>query len=257
MALTRRLVLAGALAAPWLRPAAAAEDGEARLARLAAAYPSLLAGMEGGDLVWSDGTRMASGAGAPARPFEVMLREATLADQMRQDYAPGRPAGPPPRDHSPGRLRNTAFFVKMYGDCRRRGAGLTHRPVVWMPRTKPQRLPVTTVNDVASRLERVIDALEGLPDRLKAYLVPSAGTFNCRAVADTGLLSMHAYAAAIDINVSQSDYWSWARARGDIPYRNRIPYEIAEIFEAERFIWGGKWYHYDTMHFEYRPELIG
>jgi D-alanyl-D-alanine carboxypeptidase len=23
------------------------------------------------------------------------------------------------------------------------------------------------------------------------------------------------------------------------------------------FIWGGKWYHYDTMHFEYRPELMG
>ena len=51
--------------------------------------------------------------------------------------------------------------------------------------------------------------------------------------------------------------WAWARNRGDIPYRNRIPYEIAEVFEAERFIWGGKWYHYDTMHFEYRPELIG
>jgi hypothetical protein len=28
------------------------------------------------------------------------------------------------------------------------------------------------------------------------------------------------------------------------------------VFEAERFIWGGKWYHYDTMHFEYRPELF-
>ncbi|MDP3291618.1 MAG: M15 family metallopeptidase, partial [Sulfuricurvum sp.] len=22
------------------------------------------------------------------------------------------------------------------------------------------------------------------------------------------------------------------------------------------FIWGGRWYHYDTMHFEYRPELL-
>ena len=21
-------------------------------------------------------------------------------------------------------------------------------------------------------------------------------------------------------------------------------------------IWGGRWFHYDTMHFEYRPELI-
>jgi hypothetical protein len=21
-------------------------------------------------------------------------------------------------------------------------------------------------------------------------------------------------------------------------------------------VWGGKWWHFDTMHFEYRPELI-
>jgi hypothetical protein len=30
-----------------------------------------------------------------------------------------------------------------------------------------------------------------------------------------------------------------------------------DIFERHGFIWGGKWAHYDTMHFEYRPELLG
>lgn len=253
MAVSRRTILA-ALAAPVVlpRPSAATE-----LPGLAAAYPDHLAGLDGDVLVWTDGTRMETGASRPARPFEVMLRDATLADQMRQAYTTGRPAGPPGRNLSPGRIRNTAFFVKMYGDCRRGDAERRHRTVTWMPRTRPQPLPVTTENDVATRLERVIAELERLPDRLKAYLVPSSGTFNCRTVADTGLLSMHAYAAAIDINVARSDYWSWARERGDIPYRNRIPFEIAEVFEAQRFIWGGKWYHYDTMHFEYRPELIG
>jgi hypothetical protein len=29
-----------------------------------------------------------------------------------------------------------------------------------------------------------------------------------------------------------------------------------EVFERHGFIWGGKWNHYDTMHFEYRPELL-
>ena len=43
---------------------------------------------------------------------------------------------------------------------------------------------------------------------------------------------------------------------GAIPYRNKIPMEIVDIFEKHGFIWGGKWYHYDTMHFEYRPELL-
>ena len=246
-----------ALAMPgFSRRAQASDLDPAKIARLIAAYPDHLVRAEGDELVWKDGTRMAMGTDRPARSFDDMLKAATIADQLRQAYETGPPQGPPPRDHSPGRLRNTAFFVRMYGDCRRGGPGGRHRPVIWMPRTKPQSLPVTAVNDVAGRMERVIEALEGLPDRLKAHLVPSAGTYNCRTVADTGLLSMHAFGAAIDINVAQSDYWAWARSRGDIPYRNRIPYEIAEVFEAEKFIWGGKWHHYDTMHFEYRPEII-
>jgi len=36
-----------------------------------------------------------------------------------------------------------------------------------------------------------------------------------------------------------------------------MPQQIVDIFERHGFIWGGKWYHYDTMHFEYRPELLG
>ena len=78
----------------------------------------------------------------------------------------------------------------------------------------------------------------------------------------------------IDINVENSNYWLWdykkeqALPAGvniqekDIDnnkfplYRNMIPWEIVEIFEKNGFIWGGKWNHYDTMHFEYRPELI-
>ena len=43
---------------------------------------------------------------------------------------------------------------------------------------------------------------------------------------------------------------------GRYAYRNRIPWEIVEVFEKHGFVWGGKWYHYDTMHFEYRPEII-
>lgn len=39
-------------------------------------------------------------------------------------------------------------------------------------------------------------------------------------------------------------------------YRNRLPKAVVAAFERHGFIWGGKWYHYDTMHFEYRPDLI-
>ncbi len=39
-------------------------------------------------------------------------------------------------------------------------------------------------------------------------------------------------------------------------YRNEVPQKIVEIFEKHGFVWGGRWYHYDTGHFEYRPEMF-
>ncbi len=69
---------------------------------------------------------------------------------------------------------------------------------------------------------------------------------------------MHAWGAAIDINPVFSNYWMWHRAAAGIPaYKNRTPLEIVRIFERHGFIWGGRWAHFDTMHFEYRPELLG
>jgi D-alanyl-D-alanine carboxypeptidase len=56
--------------------------------------------------------------------------------------------------------------------------------------------------------------------------------------------------------LNSSDYWLWSGTTGTIPYKNGMPREIVDIFERHGFIWGGKWYHYDTMHFEYRPELF-
>jgi hypothetical protein len=97
-----------------------------------------------------------------------------------------------------------------------------------------------------------------LPKPLQQFVRNPAGTFNWRPIAGTNRLSVHSFAAAIDINLDRADYWRWSGAKpGNVPrFRNRIPVEIADVFERHGFIWGGRWYHYDTMHFEYRPELI-
>ena len=41
----------------------------------------------------------------------------------------------------------------------------------------------------------------------------------------------------------------------DIPFNNLMPREIVDIFARHGFIWGGKRRHYDTMHFESRPDF--
>ena len=134
MAPGRRFVVAASLCALAGRARAALP-----LDRLVAAYPDHLAALDGPDLVWRDGTRMPTGADLPERPFREMLRDATIADMLRQPYPPGPWQGPAAVDDSPGRIRNVAFFLKMYGDCRTGHVPL--RRVVWMPRTRPQAPP--------------------------------------------------------------------------------------------------------------------
>jgi hypothetical protein len=67
---------------------------------------------------------------------------------------------------------------------------------------------------------------------------------------------MHAYGAAMDINAKYADYWRWSQNPVNPAWRSQIPIEIVRVFEKHGFIWGGYWHHFDTMHFEYRPELL-
>jgi hypothetical protein len=224
---------------------------------LIAAYPEQLAGYDGNDLIWKDGTRMPISDGRK-KTFEELLDNPDIKDQFAIPYPLGAPAKPPAVNEDPGRIRNEAFFRKMYGDCRRGEVAPRLKPVPWLPGRGGGNVMMTRVNGVADRLAEVSRALAALPPGMTPYLVPSAGTYNCRAIAETRRLSVHAFGAAIDIAAKFGDYWQWSRGGGGaLGYRNRIPHEIVEVFEHHGFIWGGRWYHYDTLHFEYRPELIG
>ena len=86
---------------------------------------------------------------------------------------------------------------------------------------------------------------------------PGRIPYICRPIAQTNRLSIHAYGAAIDLATKFGDYWLWSKGKdGKITWKNRIPLEFVDIFERAGFIWGGKWYHFDTLRFEYRPEII-
>ena len=227
------------------------------LDKLVASYPDFLASHDADTLTWKDGTVMAFGNGKGDKDFETRLSEPDLEDIFYAPYPQGRTFIPPAADNDPGRVRYEPFFAKMYGDCKKGEVRRKLVPVVWLPRHGGQTLKVTRVNNVADKLEAVSTELDELPESFIKYLTPAGGTYHCRAIAGTTRSSAHGYGIAIDINVAWSDYWRYSRpVGGRYPYRNRIPWEIVETFEKHGFIWGGKWYHYDTMHFEYRPELL-
>jgi peptidoglycan L-alanyl-D-glutamate endopeptidase CwlK len=224
------------------------------LVRLANAYPEQIRRVSENEVVLASGLRLAFRNGRESEPVERRLAAPSLMDQMSMRY----PAGPhfpvPTGDNDPGRLRHIPFFEAMYGanETAVRAKLVTVR---WLGR---KDLLVTSVNGVDKALLRVSNALMQLPPQILTC-ASSVGTFTYRRVAGTDYLSPHSFGIAIDLSRSCSNYWYWDKRRnrdGSFAYVNRMPIEIVLAFEHEGFIWGGKWAHYDTMHFEYRPELL-
>ncbi|MDR0324148.1 MAG: M15 family metallopeptidase [Treponema sp.] len=87
-----------------------------------------------------------------------------------------------------------------------------------------------------------------------------------RNIAETQSRSYHAYGLAVDIIPrsygGRETYWLWASGRRtdwwNISYNERYhpPQAVIKAFENYGFVWGGKWAYFDTMHFEYRPEVL-
>ncbi|CAH2214034.1 M15 family metallopeptidase [Tepidibacter aestuarii] len=93
-------------------------------------------------------------------------------------------------------------------------------------------------------------------NRIYKYVYPISGTFNYRVISGTGRLSPHSFGIAIDLTSDKSDYWKWASKEAGQNRLKSYPDSLVRVFENNKFIWGGKWEHFDILHFEYRPEFI-
>ena len=265
MKVTRRqfgAFAAGAFAARAM-PARADAALRAGLQRLVAAYPDFVAGADERELRWRDGGTMAASLFPAQRSTAAKVFEPDLASQVAAAYPKGNAAIPADPEADPGRVRYTPFFAHMYGATREAVVRNIVR-VRWPTRRAGGFIEVSRVNGADRQLGKVADELSQLPRSFAKYFDAPAGGFVWRPIAGTTRLSGHAFGIAIDINTKLSDYWrdslaigenetSWRQRR---PVVSRIPYEIVAAFERNGFIWGGKWYHYDTMHFEYRPEML-
>ena len=249
------LISTVAVALSWVAPPCLADPA---LAQLLAAYPDVLDRIDGNELVWRDGTRMVIDDGVAMKTVSAKLAKSDIKDMLDPPYPTGAPSQQPASDFDPGRARNRAFFAKLYGDCRKDEVRANLVDVVWLPSRSSKLIKFNLRNGASAHLAAVSAKLDKLPTAFDVYLVPMAGSYNCRSIAGSDQPSAHGYGIAIDIAITRADYWRWQRpTKGNAPaYHNRIPAEIVAVFEAEKFIWGGRWSHYDTMHFEYRPELF-
>ena len=225
------------------------------IARLLAAYPGKLCKASANEIIWCDGTTMVYDDGRK-KSFDEKLVDPDLEDQMSIEY-PLKSLSAWPLDSDPGRIRHEPFFKKMYGSSPEQ-VRQKLKPVIWLPKVSGKKVMVTSVNGVDKKLRAVSKEVQNLPAEIVKKVSQPSGTFVWRNISGTKRLSSHSFGIAIDVGKKYSDYWRWAKPGPDGRYkhRNRIPLEVVEIFERNGFIWGGKWYHFDTMHFEYRPELL-
>ncbi len=232
--------------------------------KLKNAYPDFIDHYADNKVYFKDGSYLIyndeANSGKTKSPADL-LNTPDLEDQFLFKYAKGN--YDPKNNNDAGRIRNEAFFKKMYGSTQ---AEVSKKVVeiTWCPKNIKQKIKVTTANGVDKKFQAISSAVDKLIDLkpdYKKYVTEIGGTFVWRKISGTNRLSMHSFGMTIDINTKYSSYWQWScgckNEEAKIgSYKNEIPQEIIDIFENNGFVWGGKWTHFDSMHFEYRPELL-
>jgi hypothetical protein len=196
----------------------------------------------GARVPWSDGRN---------KTFEQRLNSPDLQDIFLIPYRAGPIRAVEIENEDPGRVRVEPLFVATYGGPSEAAAQQIRVRFLGMP-VRVHRKIAPALGRVAERIARTRETDAGLG----RFLQKLSGGFAARKIAGTERTSAHAFGIAIDLDKSESDYWRWQK-HNPLRWHNLFPQAIVDAFEAEGFIWGGRWYHYDTMHFEYRPELFG
>ncbi|HLL52945.1 MAG TPA: M15 family metallopeptidase, partial [Myxococcaceae bacterium] len=205
------------------------------------------------DGVWCmelpDGSVVPYDDGRP-KTFDEMVESPDMQDTYIIPYRTGTIVPVIDENDDPGHFRYLPLFQATYGASERE---------VDLVRVSFLGMGYRVHRRAKPAFERVVERLRkarAANPRIGPFLEEIGGTYHWRKIADTERMSAHSFGVAIDLNPQRSHYWDWIRPNRPVFWKNSIPQAIVDAFEAEGFIWGGRWYHYDTMHFEYRPELL-
>jgi len=254
------LLLAQALSAPAQSLGQTlAPQAKRDLAVLATAYPGVMTAIEvdpagRATVVLSDGTRLPYDNGRQ-KSQEELLDNPDIKDMLAQPYPLGPVVAEPALHFSPGRIRVEPLFLALYGHDK---ATVTAncRPVPFLGQTMAFNTRFGAA-DAFGRVEAQLRRILAADPSLRRFLLPASGGVVWRVIAGTHRLSVHSFAAGVDVSPKGNPYWrSFPPGTNILPTRQGFPPAVVAAFEAEGFIWGGKWSEFDVMHFEYRPELV-
>lgn len=271
---------AGLVRAPGVRPAEPALPGEKEVAALAASWPGRIAETAIRDGEWMlrvDDTWFAWADGRLLPESERGRAEEYVGLSFYR-YPLELPPLAPVDDENAARLRervrenernpprrNDAFLGLLLK------AGDRAETESRIVKLEVAGFTVSVHEDAAGPLALVSEelrALKAADPEVKAFLrgLVEMNGYNYRFVDGTRTRSYHSYGLAVDLIPrsygGRHAYWRWAMEKEPdwwaVPYARRwmVPTAVVEAFERHGFIWGGKWLFFDTMHFEYRPEVL-
>lgn len=228
------------------------------LLALMMAYPGHIKGLEKGKdgliyVVMQSGKKIAYDD-KKTKSFEEKLANADLQDMMEQVYPLSDIKSIMKDNFDPGRTRVYAFLKEVYGSSQSEVEAHLTRVALGSANAS-----FNENNHAAPALKAAFQEIAGLiksnPD-ICGFVYPLGGTFNYRVIAGTSQLSPHAFGIAVDLKSDKRDYWRWATEDQGQDRLDSYPRDLVTAFENNGFIWGGKWAHFDILHYEYRPELI-
>jgi len=264
-------------------PAQGAEQnrGEQVLRALASAYPDRVNAVEFHDgdwsiLVYGERFYFAGGRLLPSSLRDDLNQFAPMPFYFYQEELP--PWVPPTPEES-ARLRDTTRAL-LNGNQLQRSTHLTD--ALWRSRNRDEAWEhIKQIHFLGMQVQVHYSIIEKLclieeqilrtaktSTTVKQWInnLGSVEGWLWRNIASSENRSYHAYGAAVDLIPKSSSgleiYWIWTSGKNiewwNVPYSRRYhpPDEVIKIFESFGFIWGGKWRYYDTIHFEYRPEIL-
>jgi len=221
------------------------------------AYPEYIANIEvkngyvylvmksGKELLYDDKTRKNS---------QEKLANPDLQDTLEQIYPLTTIKSIMQPDFDPGRVRSYGLLREVYGSSQK-----TIESNLSKVKVGYNNYQFNRNNNAANSLQAVMKDVIPISQsnqNVRKCLLPCSGTYNYRVISGTSRLSPHAYGIAIDLASDKRDYWKWASKEAGEKRLVSYSSELVEIFENNGFVWGGKWSHFDILHFEYRPEII-
>jgi flavodoxin len=183
----------------------------------------------------------------------IISRRETLAS-----YRPYRSFG------NPGGTRS-AFFETLW-QARNRTEAFAHQQWIGFlgRQVHIHEIIAAPLGRVDARIRELAESNPEIPLWLNS--LDSITGWNWRNIAGSTNRSFHSYGAAVDLlmktEIGKETYWQWTAAKGidwrTVPTdkKQNPPIAVIRAFEDQGFIWGGRWSRYDTMHFEYHPELL-